>query len=198
MQPAAQFGLFEGRIAPGGLGSSVCSQHIVTRRARLATSRGPLLPWTAPPWRHAGRGNSVLVCKSCNIIIQVLPRDVGGSPGLEGPFSLYTLPQPIPDIGYIEGAAGTFYIEDQNRVRYWVLRFGILTQRARAQWRISSFFDDTGGSNGGSCVEVGALPDGRIAVRNSHHPDAGAVFFTRAEMDAGIKGVKAGEFDDLA
>ena len=65
-----------------------------------------------------------------NITIQVLPRDVGGSPGLMGPFSLLTLPHPIPDIGYTEGAAGTFYIEDRDRVRRWVLRFGILTQRA--------------------------------------------------------------------
>lgn len=48
------------------------------------------------------------------------------------------------------------------------------------------------------CVEVAALPDGRIAVRNSNQPGAGVVDFTRAEMDAWIKGVKAGEFDDLA
>jgi Domain of unknown function (DUF5753)/Helix-turn-helix domain len=65
-----------------------------------------------------------------NITVQVLPRDVGGSPGLEGPFTLLTLPAPIPDIGYTEGPAGTLYIEDRDRVRYWVLRFGILTQRA--------------------------------------------------------------------
>ncbi|MDQ2881910.1 MAG: helix-turn-helix domain-containing protein [Actinomycetota bacterium] len=65
-----------------------------------------------------------------NITIQILPRDVGGSPGLEGPFSILTLPDPIPDIGYTEGAAGTFYVEDRDRVRDWVLRFGILTQRA--------------------------------------------------------------------
>ena len=65
-----------------------------------------------------------------HIIIQVLPRDVGGSPGLEGPFSLLTLPGPIPAIGYTEGTAGTFYIEDRDRVRNWTLRFGILTQRA--------------------------------------------------------------------
>ncbi|MGH3804914.1 MAG: DUF397 domain-containing protein [Pseudonocardiaceae bacterium] len=66
----------------------------------------------------------------------------------------------------------------------------------QVQWRTSSF------SNGldptSTCVEVAALPDGRIAVRNSNHPDAGAVLFTRAEMDAWIKGVKAGEFDGLA
>jgi len=65
-----------------------------------------------------------------NITVQVLPRDVGGSPGLEGPFTLLTLPAPIPDIGYTEGPAGTLYIEDRDRVRYWMLRFGILTQWA--------------------------------------------------------------------
>jgi phosphoribosyl-AMP cyclohydrolase len=46
-------------------------------------------------------------------------------------------------------------------------------------------------------VETAPLADGRIAVRNSSDRGAGAVFFTRAEMDAWIKGCKAGEFDDL-
>ncbi|MET8746823.1 DUF397 domain-containing protein [Streptomyces sp. NPDC004728] len=59
-------------------------------------------------------------------------------------------------------------------------------------WRKSTFSGDQG-----ACVEAASLPDGRIAVRNSNHPDAGAVFFTAVEMDAWIKGVKAGEFDHL-
>lgn len=59
-------------------------------------------------------------------------------------------------------------------------------------WRTSSF-----SGNNGTCVEVGALADGHIAVRNSNYPDTGVVLFTRAEVDAWIKGVKAGEFDDL-
>lgn len=67
---------------------------------------------------------------------------------------------------------------------------------SRAAWRTSSF---SGGNNGGggNCVEVAALHDGRIAVRNSKRPDEAVVFFTRAEMAAWIKGVKSGEFDDL-
>jgi hypothetical protein len=68
---------------------------------------------------------------------------------------------------------------------------------AQLQWRVSSF-TSSGTSNGGSCVAVATLPDGRIAVRNSNHPDAGAVFFAGAEMHAWIKGIKSGEFDDLA
>lgn len=67
---------------------------------------------------------------------------------------------------------------------------------AQIQWRTSSF--SNGGDGGSTCVEVAALPDGQIAVRNGNHPDAGVVFFTCAEMYAWIKGVKAGEFDDLA
>jgi hypothetical protein len=61
-----------------------------------------------------------------------------------------------------------------------------------AAWRTSSF-----SNGGGECVEVALLDDGRTAVRHSNRPDAGVVLFTRAEMDAYIKGVKAGEFDDL-
>jgi hypothetical protein len=59
-------------------------------------------------------------------------------------------------------------------------------------WRTSSF-----SGNNGTCVEVAVLPSGRIAVRNSNHPDEGIIVFTRAEMNAWIRGVKAGEFDDL-
>ncbi|HEY8372524.1 MAG TPA: DUF397 domain-containing protein [Pseudonocardiaceae bacterium] len=64
---------------------------------------------------------------------------------------------------------------------------------ATARWRKASFSGDQG-----NCVEVAELADGRIAVRNSNHPGAGVVVFTRAEMAAWLAGVKAGEFDDLA
>ena len=60
------------------------------------------------------------------------------------------------------------------------------------QWRISSFSGDQG-----SCVELALAPDGRVAVRNSNHRGAGTVLFTRREMDAWVRGAKAGEFDDL-
>jgi hypothetical protein len=61
------------------------------------------------------------------------------------------------------------------------------------EWRTSSFSSDNGES-----VEVAHLADGRTAVRNSRHPELGVIVFTPAEMDAWIKGVKAGEFDDIA
>ncbi|NYI06221.1 helix-turn-helix domain-containing protein [Allostreptomyces psammosilenae] len=70
------------------------------------------------------------VSESPNVTIQVLPRSVGGGPGLEGPFSILTLPDPVPDVGYVEGHAGSLYIEDREHVRALTLRFGILTELA--------------------------------------------------------------------
>jgi hypothetical protein len=62
----------------------------------------------------------------------------------------------------------------------------------RAAWRKSSFSGDS------SCVEFSAMGDGNVAVRDSKHPDADALIFNRAEIDAFLRGAKAGEFDDLA
>jgi hypothetical protein len=62
------------------------------------------------------------------------------------------------------------------------------------EWRVSSFSDDDGSDD---CIEVARLTDGRTALRNRRRPEDGAVIFTPAEMDAWIKGCKAGEFDDI-
>ncbi|MEV7968483.1 DUF397 domain-containing protein [Sphaerisporangium sp. NPDC088356] len=70
---------------------------------------------------------------------------------------------------------------------------------SNATWRKSSYT----GSNGGNCVEVAELagvtdsPDDTelIAVRDSKNPDGPKLFFTSAEWDAFVNGVKANEFD---
>lgn len=49
----------------------------------------------------------------------------------------------------------------------------------------------------GNCVEVAALPDGGVAVRNSRHRDGPVLVYTRAEMTAFLLGAKDGDFDDL-
>ena len=50
----------------------------------------------------------------------------------------------------------------------------------------------------GNCVEIATLPDGGVAVRNSRSPAGPALIYTRAELAAFIRGVRSGEFDDLA
>ncbi|MGH3825040.1 MAG: helix-turn-helix domain-containing protein [Pseudonocardiaceae bacterium] len=131
-------------INPGVLGPAE-----IERRVALRMARQQILAKDPPPQLHFILDETILqrlvgdrivmhgqmrkllaATEKPNITVQVLPRDVGGSPGLEGPFTLLTLPAPIPDIGFTEGPAGTLYIEDRDMVRHWVLRFGILTQRA--------------------------------------------------------------------
>lgn len=49
----------------------------------------------------------------------------------------------------------------------------------------------------GACVELADLPGGAVAVRNSRFPGGPALIYTRAEIDAFIRGAKDGEFDHL-
>jgi hypothetical protein len=49
----------------------------------------------------------------------------------------------------------------------------------------------------GNCVELAALGDGDIAMRNSRFPEGPALVYTRAEMAAFLAGARDGEFDDL-
>lgn len=51
---------------------------------------------------------------------------------------------------------------------------------------------------GGNCVELAALPDGGVAVRNSRFPSGPALIYTPAEIAAFLGGVKDGEFDGMA
>ncbi|MEV4124080.1 DUF397 domain-containing protein [Nocardia sp. NPDC049707] len=67
------------------------------------------------------------------------------------------------------------------------------TPKITGAWRKSSF----SGPSGGNCVEVAEASDGSVAVRNSRDPEGGMLFYTRPEIDAFVRGAKAGEFDDL-
>jgi hypothetical protein len=60
-----------------------------------------------------------------------------------------------------------------------------------AQWHTSSF-----SGNNGTCVQIAALPNGRIAVRNSNYPEDGIILFTRTEINAWITRIKTGELDN--
>jgi phosphomannomutase len=48
-----------------------------------------------------------------------------------------------------------------------------------------------------AAVEMGRLPDGRVAVRNAEDPDGPALIYTRAEIEALIGGAADGDFDEM-
>ncbi|GIH73510.1 MULTISPECIES: DUF397 domain-containing protein [Sphaerimonospora] len=69
-----------------------------------------------------------------------------------------------------------------------------LTKELRtAAWRKST----RSGPEGGNCVEVATLSQGRRGVRDSKDPTGPALIFTATEWHTFIQGVKDGEFDDL-
>jgi hypothetical protein len=70
---------------------------------------------------------------------------------------------------------------------------GVPADQLGLAWRKSKASNPSG-----ACVEVAALPDGGVALRNSRHPAGPALIYTRAEIAAFLAGARAGEFDDLA
>jgi hypothetical protein len=70
---------------------------------------------------------------------------------------------------------------------------GMPADQLPVTWRKSRWSNPSG-----NCVEVAALPDGAIAVRNSRYPSGPALVYSRAEIAAFLAGVRDGEFDDLA
>jgi hypothetical protein len=67
-----------------------------------------------------------------------------------------------------------------------------VTEMTGLRWRKSSQ-----SAQNGACVELAALPDGRVGVRDSKDPGGPVLTFTRPEFRAWLHGVRAGEFDDL-
>jgi hypothetical protein len=63
---------------------------------------------------------------------------------------------------------------------------------SEARWRISSH-----SSGSGSCVELAALTDGHVAVRDSTDRSRPALVFDAAEWRAFVAGMADGQFADL-
>jgi len=62
-----------------------------------------------------------------------------------------------------------------------------------ARWQKSSF----SGNGNNNCVEMAPLPTGEIAMRNSRDPNGPTLIYTRAEVEALIRGARSGDFDNL-
>ena len=69
---------------------------------------------------------------------------------------------------------------------------GIPASRLSAEWRKSKRSNPTG-----ACVELAKLPGGRVAMRNSRHPDGPALIYTRAQMAALVAAARINGLTDL-
>ena len=62
---------------------------------------------------------------------------------------------------------------------------------ANAAWRKASFSTN----NGGNCIEVAPLSDGRVGIRDTESPDRRPFVVSAPVWRAFLDGVKSGEFD---
>ncbi|MFC6085991.1 DUF397 domain-containing protein [Sphaerisporangium aureirubrum] len=60
-----------------------------------------------------------------------------------------------------------------------------------APWRKAT----KSGSNGGDCLEIAPLPEGRVALRDTEAPHQPPFVVTATVWDAFVDGAKKGEFD---
>ena len=72
-----------------------------------------------------------------------------------------------------------------------------MTTRTRTALPSLAWARSSRSNPGGECVELAALPDGDVAVRNSRDPDGLWLWFDQDAIRAFIAGAKAGDFDHL-
>lgn len=72
-------------------------------------------------------------------VIQVLPFAAGSHEGLDGTFSILTLPQIATDVVHVEGMMGTVYLESQDDIRTCTMCWASLVTRALSQKKSADF-----------------------------------------------------------
>ncbi|HZE40534.1 MAG TPA: helix-turn-helix transcriptional regulator [Stackebrandtia sp.] len=70
--------------------------------------------------------------RKSNIDIRVLPRRGRWHPGLDGPFTLIDMPDPYPDVVYIETLVGRTFLEDEAKVDQYRQAYDRLHEQALA------------------------------------------------------------------
>lgn len=85
-----------------------------------------------------------------------------------------------------------FLPEHQGRTMATTYNGMPAAELGNVRWLKSHYSNATG-----ECVELAALPNGEIAMRNSRFPGGPVLVYTQAEISAFLAGAKGGEFDQV-
>jgi transcriptional regulator with XRE-family HTH domain len=136
-------------LSANGLGSDARSEA-VERMARLKLARQKILDRESPtelsivleeiPLRRrvgdldtqrAQLKHLLNAMQRKNIDIRVLPSTVGWHDGLDGPFSIIAMPDPFPDVVYLESLIGRTFLENETKVANYRRAYDGLYRAAR-------------------------------------------------------------------
>lgn len=68
-------------------------------------------PVGGPDILHDQLNHLIRLSRKRNVEISVLPTAAGAHAGLDGPFLLFEMPEPFPDVAYVESLAGRTFLE---------------------------------------------------------------------------------------
>lgn len=72
----------------------------------------------------------LMITRQDNVLIRVLPLEVGWHGGFPGQFALFELPEPYPDVAFTESLAGQTYVEESDDVERFRLAYAQLSDAA--------------------------------------------------------------------
>lgn len=83
-----------------------------------------------------------------NVIVQVIPFDVGAHPGMPGSFMVMQFDEAaIPDVIYLDSMAGELFLEEENDIRRYKLVFehlrAVATSPEATRSLVISFITET-------------------------------------------------------
>lgn len=135
------------------------SEDDINRRVQARMARKPLLSRTNAPTLHAVVDEAVFhrqigtdgewraqleslltAMRRDNVALQVLPFSAGVHAGMEGSFILLSFPDDVdPDVAYVEGTAGTVYVESAVEVSRYTLAYGRVVDAALSPEKSAEF-----------------------------------------------------------
>ncbi|GAA4910510.1 helix-turn-helix protein [Stackebrandtia albiflava] len=87
-------------------------------------------PIGGPETLQAQLESLLQLCDAGAVRLRVLPMDAPTDPGHHGPFTLFGMPDPYPEVAYVENLAGRTFFEEETRVSKFVHVFNELERSA--------------------------------------------------------------------